>query len=71
MIHTAPQGSILGTYFPVGDIDVEASEGLLKGVLEAFLLPTNWSFAVAELTIKSCFGRRSSGIRVTWPAHLT
>ena len=43
-----------------------------KGVLEAFLLPTNWSFSVAELTIlyKSCFGRRSAGIRVTWPAHL-
>ena len=72
MNNTAPQGSILGTYFPVGDINVEACEGLLKGVLEAFLLPTNWSFAVAEFTIyKSCFGRRSSGIRVTWPAHLT
>ena len=26
---------------PVGDINVEACEGLLKCVLEAFLLPTN------------------------------
>ena len=35
MNHIAPQGSILGTDFPVGDIDVEACdcEGLLKGVL--------------------------------------
>ena len=41
MNHTAPQGSILGTYFSVGDINVEACEGLLKGILEAFLLPTN------------------------------
>ena len=30
MIHTAPHGSILGTYFPVGDNNVEACEGLLK-----------------------------------------
>ena len=30
---------------------VEACEGLLKGVLEAFLLPTKLSFSVAELTI--------------------
>ena len=54
MNHTAPQGSILGTDFPVGNIDVKACdscEGLLKGVLEAFPLPTNWSFAVAELAI--------------------
>ena len=41
MNHTAPQESILGTDIPVGDIDVEACEGLLKGVFEAFLLPTN------------------------------
>ena len=41
MNHTAPQGSILGTDFPVGDIDVDACDGLLKGVLEAFLLSTN------------------------------
>ena len=46
MNHTEPQGSILGTGFPVGDIDVKACdvnacEGLLNGVLEAFLLPTN------------------------------
>ena len=41
MNHTATQGPILGTDFPVGDIDVEACEGLLKDVLEAFLLPTN------------------------------
>ena len=47
MNHTAPQGSILGTDFPVGDVDVEACDGLLKGAL----LPTNLSFAVAELTI--------------------
>ena len=40
MNHTESQGSILGTDFPVGDINVEACEGLLKGVLEAFLLPT-------------------------------
>ena len=40
MDHTEPQGSILGTDFPVGHINVEACEGLLKGVLEAFLLPT-------------------------------
>ena len=39
MNHTAPQGSILGTDFPVGDINVEACDGLLKGVLEAFILP--------------------------------
>ena len=26
MNHTAPQGSILGTDFPVGDINVEACE---------------------------------------------
>ena len=41
MNHTTPQGSILGIDFPVGDINVEACEGLLKGILEAFLLPTN------------------------------
>ena len=41
MNHAAPQGSILGTDIPVGDIDIEACEGLLKGVLEAFILPTN------------------------------
>ena len=47
MNHTVPQGSILGTGFPVGDIDVKGCEGFLKGVLEAFLLgvlealPTN------------------------------
>ena len=51
MDHTAPQESILGTDFPVGHINVEACEGLLKGVLEAFLLPTKLSFSVAELTI--------------------
>ena len=51
MNHTAPQGSILGTDFPVGDINVEACQGFLKVVLEAFLLPTNSSFSVAELTI--------------------
>ena len=51
MNHTAPQGSFLGTDFPVGDINVEACEGLLKGVLEAFRLPTNRSFAVSKLTI--------------------
>ena len=28
------------TSFPVGHINVEACEGLLKGVLEAFLLAT-------------------------------
>ena len=38
MNHTASQGSILGTDFPVGDIDVEACEVLLKGVLEAFFI---------------------------------
>ena len=37
MNHSAPQGSILGTDFPVGDINVEACEGLLKGVIEAFI----------------------------------
>ena len=47
MNHTAPQGSILGTGFPVGDIDVKSCEGLLTGVLEAFLLSSNCSFAVA------------------------
>ena len=52
------------------NINVEACDGLLKGVLEAFLLPTNWSFSVAELTI-ICFGRGSSGFRVTCPSHLT
>ena len=31
----------MGTDFPVGEIDVEPCEGLLTGVLEAFLLPTN------------------------------
>ena len=41
MNHTAPQGSILGTDFLVGDINVEACAGLLKSILEAFLLPTN------------------------------
>ena len=44
MNHTASQGSTLGTDFPVGDINVEACDGLLKGlkgVLEAFRLPTN------------------------------
>ena len=41
MNHTAPQGSILGTGFPVGDIDVEACEGLLKGILASLILPTN------------------------------
>ena len=51
MNHTAPQGSILGTDFPDGDINVEACESLLKGVIEAFLLTTNRSFSVAELTI--------------------
>ena len=40
MNHTAPQWSILDTDFPVGDINVEAYEGLLEGILEAFLLPT-------------------------------
>ena len=50
MNHTAQLGSILGTDFPVGDINVEACEGLLKGVIEAFILHTNGSFAVAELT---------------------
>ena len=33
MNHTAKQGSNLGTDFPVGDINVEACEGLFKGVL--------------------------------------
>ena len=37
MNHTAPQGSIMGTDFPVGNINAEACEGLLKGVFEAFL----------------------------------
>ena len=41
MNRSAPQGSILGTCFPVGDIDVRDCERLLKGVLEAFLVPTN------------------------------
>ena len=42
MNHTVPQGSILGTDFPVGDINVAACAVLLEGVLEAFLfLPTN------------------------------
>ena len=41
MNHSAPQGSVLGRDFLVGDINVEACEGLLKGVLEPFLLPTN------------------------------
>ena len=40
MNHTAPQGSILSTNFPVGDINVEACEGRIKGVLEGFLLST-------------------------------
>ena len=48
MNHTAPQGSILCIDFAVGDINVEACEGLLKGILEAFLLPTNWSFSLAD-----------------------
>ena len=39
MNHTAPHGSIMGTYFPVGDIDVEACEGLLKGDLKRFFCP--------------------------------
>ena len=33
--------SILGKCFPVGDIDAKSHEGLLKSVLEVFLLPTN------------------------------
>ena len=52
MNHPAPQGSIPGTDFPVGDVNVETCEGLLNGVLEAFLLPTNSSFSVTVLTIK-------------------
>ena len=40
MNHTASQGSILGTDFPVGDIGVKACEGLVKGVLEAFSCPS-------------------------------
>ena len=51
MNHTAPQESILATYFLVVEINYEACDGLLNGVLEAFILPTNGSFAVAELTI--------------------
>ena len=65
MNHTAPQGSILGTDFPVGDINGEACEGLLKGILEAFFCPPT-----DRLPYKSCFGRRSSSIRVTWPDHI-
>ena len=49
--HTAPQGSILGTDFPVGDINVEPCEGLLRGILEAFLLPTKAGERHQELTI--------------------
>ena len=45
MNHTAQHGSILGTAFLVG------CEGLLKGVLEEFLLPTNSLFSIVELTI--------------------
>ena len=41
MKHTAPHGSILGTDFPVGDINVEACESLLNGILEAVISPTN------------------------------
>ena len=37
MNHAAPHGSILCTDVTVGDINVESCEGLLKGVLEAFL----------------------------------
>ena len=51
MNHTAQQGSILETDFPVGDINVESCEGLLKDSLEAFISPTKWSFSVAEITI--------------------
>ena len=52
MNHTAPQGSILGTDFrPVGDINVEPCEGLLRGILEAFLLPTKAGERHQELTI--------------------
>ena len=43
--HVLSHGSILRTCFPVG---FKACEGLLEGILEAFLLPTNWSFAVAR-----------------------
>ena len=43
MNHTAPQGSILGTDFPVGDINGEACESLLKGILGSFLFPSNSS----------------------------
>ena len=73
MNHTAPQGSILGTDFLVGDINVEACEGILKGVLEAFLLPTNWSFSVAELTIIRAVlaGSHHASECITWPAHIT
>ena len=73
MNHTAPQESILGTYFPVGDINVEACEGILKGVLEAFLLPTNLSFSwQSSPYIRAILaGSHQASECVTWPAHLT
>ena len=73
MNHAAPQGSILGADFPVGNINIEACEGLLNDVLEAFLLPTNWSFAIAELTIYELFWQAviRHPYHVACPSHLS
>ena len=49
---------------------VEVFKGGFEGVLVSLLLTTMGAFSYLKFSIEDFFGKRSSGILVTWPVHL-
>ena len=66
----SPLCTILCNLFPWLCWYVEIFKGGFEGVLVSLLLTTMGAFSYLKFSIESFFGKRSSGILVTWPVHI-